>query len=174
MFRALDFFQILLRNSLILKWIKSFFPSSNDTQYPIITKQKQVYRSFCKCINNTKLKYHIYISIQTLHSVLWQRFSLESLGYDATSFSHSSLQILCQVGWGASLHSYFQVSPEMFDRVQVRALAGPLPEHSGADFHQGSCITLLHSSFPQSWLVSQSLPLKNIPTAWCCHYHASL
>ena len=24
-----------------------------------------------------------------------------------------------------SLHSYFQVSPEMFDRVQVRALAGP-------------------------------------------------
>ena len=33
---------------------------------------------------------------------------------------------LCQVGWGASLHSYFQVSPEMFDRVQVRALAGPL------------------------------------------------
>ena len=25
-----------------------------------------------------------------------------------------------------SLHSYFQVSPEMFDRVQVRALAGPL------------------------------------------------
>ena len=27
--------------------------------------------------------------------------------------------------------------------------------------------------FPQSWLVSQSLPLKNIPTAWCCHHHAS-
>ena len=33
---------------------------------------------------------------------------------------------LGQGGWGASLHSYFQVSPEMFDRVQVRALAGPL------------------------------------------------
>ena len=40
------------------------------------------------------------------------------LGYDAISlahlylgsFSHSSLQILklCQIGWGASLHSYFQ------------------------------------------------------------------
>ena len=26
------------------------------------------------------------------------------------------------------LHSYFQVSPEMFDRVQVRALAGPLKD----------------------------------------------
>ena len=33
-----------------------------------------------------------------------------------------------QVGWGASLHSYFQVSPEMFDRVQVRALAGPFKD----------------------------------------------
>ena len=52
-----------------------------------------------------------------------------SLGYEATSlahlyldsFSHSSLQTLelCQVEWGASLHSYFQVSLEMFDGVQV-------------------------------------------------------
>ena len=38
-------------------------------------------------------------------------------------FSAGSLK-LCQVGWGASLHSYFQVSPEMFERVQVQALAG--------------------------------------------------
>ena len=36
--------------------------------------------------------------------------------------------MLCQVGWGVSLHSYFQVSPEMFDPVQVRALAGPLKD----------------------------------------------
>ena len=35
---------------------------------------------------------------------------------------------LCQVGWGASLQSYFQVSPEMFNRVQIRALAGPLKD----------------------------------------------
>jgi hypothetical protein len=27
-----------------------------------------------------------------------------------------------------SLHSYFQVSPEMFDRVEVRPLAGPLKD----------------------------------------------
>jgi hypothetical protein len=32
---------------------------------------------------------------------------------------------------------------------------------------------LLRSSFPWSWLVSQSLPLKNIPTAWCCQHPAS-
>ena len=36
--------------------------------------------------------------------------------------------MLCQVGWGASLHSYFQVSPEMLDRVQVQALAAPLKD----------------------------------------------
>ena len=35
---------------------------------------------------------------------------------------------LCQVGWGALLLSYFQVSPEMFDWIQVRALAGPLKD----------------------------------------------
>ena len=39
--------------------------------------------------------------------------------------------------------------------------------------HQGSFCTLLLSSFPWSWLVFQSLPLKNIPTAWCCHHRAS-
>ncbi|XP_052356641.1 nucleoporin p58/p45-like isoform X6 [Oncorhynchus keta] len=37
---------------------------------------------------------------------------------------------ICRVGWGASLHSYFQVSPEMLDRVQVRPLAGPLKDMS--------------------------------------------
>ena len=35
---------------------------------------------------------------------------------------------LCQVGWGTSLHSYFQVSPEIFDRVLVQALAGPIKD----------------------------------------------
>ena len=35
---------------------------------------------------------------------------------------------LHQVGWGASLHSYFQFSPEMFDRFQVQALAGRLKD----------------------------------------------
>ena len=35
---------------------------------------------------------------------------------------------LCQVGWGVSLQRYFQVSPEMFDWVQVGALAGPLKD----------------------------------------------
>ena len=69
-----------------------------------MTKQKLFYRNVCKKYIK---KYHIYISIQTLHLVLcWSIFgsnySLKSLGYDTTSlahlylgsFSHSSLQIL--------------------------------------------------------------------------------
>ena len=62
--------------------------------------------------------------------------ALSLLGYDATSlapvfgeflpfFSADPLK-LCQVEWGVSLHSYFQVSPEMFDQVYARTLAGPL------------------------------------------------
>ena len=43
-------------------------------------------------------------------------------------FSADPLQ-LCQVGRGALLHSYFQVSPENFDQVQVRALARPLKDN---------------------------------------------
>ena len=35
---------------------------------------------------------------------------------------------LCQVGWGALLHSCFLVSPEILDRVQVWTLAGPLKD----------------------------------------------
>ena len=61
------------------------------------------------------------------------------LGYDVTSLAHLYLGEflpffsadplkLCQVGRVASLYSYFQVSPEMFDQVQVRALAGPLKD----------------------------------------------
>ena len=45
------------------------------------------------------------------------------------------------------------------------------PERIREGFHQESLCTLLRSSFPRSWLVSQSL--KNLPTAWCFHHHAS-
>ncbi len=36
-----------------------------------------------------------------------------------------------------------------------------------------SC-TWPHSSFPRLQTVVLSLQLKNTPTAWCCHHHASL
>uniref|UniRef100_A0A673ZKN5 Uncharacterized protein n=1 Tax=Salmo trutta TaxID=8032 RepID=A0A673ZKN5_SALTR len=53
--------------------------------------------------------------LQAWHTCIWEFLPF----FSADPFK------LCQVGWGALLHSYFQVSPEMFDRVQVRALAGP-------------------------------------------------
>ena len=43
-------------------------------------------------------------------------------------FSSADPLNLCEVEWGASMHSFFQVSPEMFDWVQVRALVGPLKD----------------------------------------------
>ena len=131
--------------ALFYNWLNCiFFPSSIHTQYPIMTsqypimtKQKQVFRNVCKKL----LKYHSNISIQTLHSVLcWSTFgsdySLESswvwryklgtpvFGEFLPIFSADPLK-LCQVGWEVLLHSYFQVSPEMFDQVQVWALSGP-------------------------------------------------
>ena len=57
------------------------------------------------------------MTLQTWHTCIW----------GVSFFSPDPLK-LCQVGWGASLHSYFQVCPEMFDQVQVRALAGPLKD----------------------------------------------
>ena len=115
---------------------------------------------------------------------------------------------LHQVGREAPVHSHFQMSPEMFNRIQVWALAGPLKDiHRVALkpllWYLGCVVRVvvllkdepspqseiksaleqvfiqdvsksLHSSFPLSWLVSQFLPLKNSPTAWCCHHHASL
>ncbi|KAK3520922.1 hypothetical protein QTP86_009265 [Hemibagrus guttatus] len=36
---------------------------------------------------------------------------------------------LHQVGWGASVHSHLQIFPEMFNRVQVWTLAGPLKDN---------------------------------------------
>ena len=62
-FRPLEFFHVLLHYSLFLKCIQSLSPSSVYTQYPIMTKQKQVFRNFCKCIQNKKFKYHIYINV---------------------------------------------------------------------------------------------------------------
>jgi hypothetical protein len=74
----------------------------------------------------------------TLLKPLWQRLqprvflgmTLQAWHTCIWGVSQSSLQILssCSVGWGALLHSCFQVSPEVFDRVQVRTLAGPLTD----------------------------------------------
>ena len=106
-----------------------------------MTKQKQV-KNFLQMYK--KIKYHIYVSILTVSSVLcWSTFASDySLEFscvwrykrgktkfgDLVPFFSTDPLKLCLVGWGASLHSYFQVSPEMFDRVQVQALGGSLKD----------------------------------------------
>jgi hypothetical protein len=105
------------------------------------------------------------------------------LGYDTCIWGVSPIFFICRSfqalsGW---MHSYFQVSPEMFDRLQVQALAGPFkdiqrlgpkphlschgcvlrvvvllegkpsPQSEVLSFHQGSRCTFLLSSFPRSY-----------------------
>ena len=57
------------------------------------------------------------LTLQACHTCIW--------GVSPILLCRSSQALS---GWGVSLHSYFQVSPEMFDWVQVRALAGPLKD----------------------------------------------
>lgn len=87
------------------------------------------------------------------------------LGHSRTfaelSWSHSFDFLACC--WGCCPAEKWTVTP-VWDQ-----------EHFGAGAHPGCLVsTMLHSSFPLSWLFSQFLLLKNIPTACCCHHHASL
>ena len=95
-----------------------------------MTKQKQVFRNDCRCIKKIiKLKYHIYISIQTLSTLLKHRSTVSD--YSLKSSWHTCIWrvspiLLCrfsqaQSGWMAS------VAAQLFSGwVQDRALAGPL------------------------------------------------
>ena len=178
-----------------------------------ITHNDKAKRGFLNILQKKRLKYlHKYsdLLLSTLLKNFWVwcfKLGTPVFGEFLPFFSADPLK-LCQVGWGALLHSYFKVSPEMFNQVQDRALAGPLkgiqrlvPKPllrclgcvlrvivllEGEPSPQSEFLITLEqvfikdisvlcsSSFPQSWLVSQSLPLKNIPTAWCCHHHVSL
>jgi hypothetical protein len=87
---------------------------------------------------------YLHKSIQTLYWVLcWSTFGSDySLKYswvwryklgtpvfgEFLSFFSADPLKLCRVWWRVLLHSYIQVSPEMFDRLQVWALAGPLKD----------------------------------------------
>ena len=97
-----------------IDYIVIFF-SPIYTQYPIMTKQKHV------CGNLSKLKYDIYICIQTLYSVVcWSTFGSDysswlwryKLGtpvfWEFLPFFSADPLTLSQVGSGASLLSQFR------------------------------------------------------------------
>ena len=92
---------------------------------------------------------------------------------------------LCQVGWGVLLHCYFQVSPEMFDQVQVRALAGPLKDIQRLVpkplLHCLGCVlrvvVLLEGEHsPQSEVLSalEQVFIKDLCTLLCSYFPRSL
>ena len=137
-FRRLDFFHIMLRCNLILKLITSFFspylhiiPHNDKKIYYLeffdnVLKITQLFRPFTLLV----LCWSTFDSDYSLKSSWVWRYKLGKpvFGEFLAFFSADPLK-LCQVGWGVSLNSYFQVSPEMF--------------RSGL--------------LPWSWLVSQSL-----------------
>ena len=51
-------------------------------QYPILTKQKQNFRHFCKFIKREKLIYYIGISIQTLFNDTWNVSQVPPISHD--------------------------------------------------------------------------------------------
>ena len=152
----------------------------------MLTKQKQVFRYFCKFITNKKLKYHSVLCWSTFDS----DYSLESswvkrckLGTpvfgDFLPFLSADPFKLCQVGWRVFLHSYLQVFPEMFDRVQVQALAGPLkdiqrlvskPLLSCLDCVLSVIVQLEGEPLPQSEVLStlEQVFIKDLSVLQCC------
>ena len=132
-FRPLDFFHILLHYSRILKLIQLFFPSPIYIQYHLMTKRKLLRKMY-----NRKLKYHIYISIQSLYPVLcWSTFgsnySLESYWVWRYKLGTPVLDPLkfCQVGWGVLLRSWlghsrtFRDSSRSHSCVTLAVCRGP-------------------------------------------------
>ena len=111
-----------------------------------MTMQKQDFSKclLSKCIKNEKLKYPIVISIQTIYSVLsWSTFGsdynlepswvwrnkLFTPGFgDVLPFFSADPLKFRHDGWRPSVDRHFEISPEMLDCLQARALAGPLKE----------------------------------------------
>ena len=90
----------------------------------------QTFDWYCKYSDpllNTLLK-HLWQRLQPWAFLVWcYKLDTSVFGEFLPFFSADPLK-LCQVVWGVSLHSYFQVSSEMFDQVEVWALAGPLKD----------------------------------------------
>ncbi len=67
------------------------------------TGWKHVFRNFCKCIKNQKVKSLIYISTQTLNSVLWRSPFGSVYGFESSwvssSFAHLDLGSLSHSSW---------------------------------------------------------------------------
>ena len=85
------------------------FLSSIYTQYPIMTKEKQVFRHFCKFIKNETLKCNIYIRFQNLYSVHLGAITVITPVFgEFLPFFSADPHKLCQVGWECRCTAIFR------------------------------------------------------------------
>jgi hypothetical protein len=106
-----------------------FFPSPIYTQYPNEDKAKTVFANFCKCIQNKKQKYLIFISIQTLcfETRNWAQVHPVSIDYPwevSTTWLESNCGKLNWLGmiWKGT-HTCLYKGPQL--TVHVRANTKP-------------------------------------------------
>jgi hypothetical protein len=147
------------------------------TQYPIMTKQKQVFRNVCKCTKKqTEISHlHKYSDplLSTLLKHLWQRIQPRVfLGFDATRLDNCIWEVspilLCKSsqalspGWATQGHS--ETCPEATSALSWLCL-GWGPECSG------SRISLYFATFNFLWILTNlqvpiTLPILEMFSNW--------
>jgi hypothetical protein len=199
-FRPLDFFHILLGHSLIPKCIKSFFPLIHLHTIPfffayLLKRKKKILHlhKFSDPLLSILLKHlwqclqpwvFLSMTLPAWHTCIWgvshsllYRFSQVLSGWmrsvAAQLFSGPSIDVRSgsSLGccWGTQRNSETCPPKPLLHclgcvlKAVVQLEGEPSPLH----------IDFLRSSLPRSWRVSQSLPLKNFSTAWCCLHCAS-
>ena len=118
----------------------------------IILMKKNLWNRTCGTHGQAK-----FYNILLVHSALWR-------GNNDMQSNIAPKQHRCAI---LIIHSIYTQYPIMMKKwyhiyIRVQTLSPALLQQ-------------LHSSHPVIFplILTQSLPLKNIPTAWCCHHHAS-
>ena len=78
-------------------------------------------------LRNTLLK-HLWQQLQPQVFLIRMQQAWHTYFWSVSPIFFAGRIKLHQVGWGVSVHSHFQISPEVFNQVQVWALAGPLKD----------------------------------------------
>ncbi len=91
------------------------------TPYLIMTKWKQNFRNVCKFIKKKKMKYHIYISIQTLCNITWNLAQVPPISLDhCWDVSTHWLESICgKLNWLDMIWkgTHFSITPHSWQRI---------------------------------------------------------
>ena len=155
------------------------------------------FRSFCKCIQNEKLKYHIDIRILTLLVLSWctfgHHYSTKSFWIccDKLTTPGVSVRLDGDLWWRAIFRSMLSgfkvlghsVVPKIFLRCLVCVFT-VIDWLEGEPLAQSEVLSALNQVFikdisllgaVQLFLNPDQLPTPHCwrcPKAWCCHHHA--